>query len=307
MEIGKKLGKGGEGQQGYDENGKFVGESGADSEESNDDDLLDYVEDDDLLDFLDVNEEPLFDVNDVQQYGEVGGLKLKKRKDFDPSDPAKGFESINNAEYRKLLDETNDFIKQYNSVALKSYFSATEELKELQKKIDKSKANFRKVSHNCQRCVVAFLLWCKGYEVHAGYLPKGDKLQSNDNYFKIFSSDYNNKNIQRNVYAHSVAGNIAHMNETTAGDPDGSIYIISILYSPTKGHVFNAIKEKGQLEFYDAQTGKKYNGSEYILKYTNKIRPTETEMTRVDELDIKDDFFVEGKQYSLKDYIKDYE
>lgn len=271
-------------------------------DEEDDDGIFDYV-DDKLPDFAFGEESTQTD--EGTQYDNEYGLPL--RKDFDPNNPAKGFEAINSIERKELQKIYNSAYKEMWDIykVLKANPSGSKEWQEVHDMYDQKAAEYkkywktyRKMSTNCQRCSVAFELWCRGLDVRAGVEKnKYEMLSKNFNFVTVFDKDarYHLKASDSSGYGvKTMAGLADHIEQRYANSsqyPVGTRFIVTYQYGPSghSGHAINAIKEDHEIVFYDAQSGEKFTTYELVSK--RKFNPSTFKMLDVNDRKI----FKEGK------------
>ena len=139
---------------------------------------------------------------------------------------------------------------------------------------------------NCQRCVWAYELQRRGYDVEALPNLEGDNpnsLSRGGNWMKL---DKNSKGSQRlaeyNYYkqeSNKDASNNALKMMSEWGD--GSRGIIRLARKSGSGHVFNVEYSKGKIIAVDAQTGEKYTSLWKALTQ-NKAVPYTVQLVRTD-------------------------
>lgn len=149
-------------------------------------------------------------------------------------------------------------------------------------------------SENCQRCVVAYELRRRGYDVIAQPTYDGDKWPQN------LSINGQALGRWRGAFRHAktdavgAAGNnaqaeakvLSNINDQMHAYGDGSRAIIRIGYRGSNvGHVFNVENHNGRITFVDAQTGMRYINADM----RNMMRVVDTRsvtLTRTDNLRI---------------------
>lgn len=115
---------------------------------------------------------------------------------------------------------------------------------------------------NCQRCVWAYEMQRRGYDVEALPSHKGDDLPKNGNWMNISEKPVDRVYIAARTWEgqkNSVKTEVSNATETMAGWGEGSRGIVRIAYSANYGgggHVFNVEYKNGKITAYEAQTGK---------------------------------------------------
>lgn len=143
---------------------------------------------------------------------------------------------------------------------------------------------------NCQRCVCAYELQRRGYDVEA--LPwqggNSDVMFENGRWMKMFDGqtwDYRlgtrNTQVKRNI------------EEKMANWGEGARAIVYVAWKTGKAHVFNVEQRDGKLVAVDAQTGRH---SFPIESYLDNAKPSKTMISRVDNLKPNDNFLYAVKK-----------
>ncbi len=143
---------------------------------------------------------------------------------------------------------------------------------------------------NCQRCVVAYELRRRGYDVTA--LPKyeGDtlgrvtRIDRNDAIWSRWQGAFRSAKPET-VKARTSKKVVKNIEEKMKSYGDGSRGVVTIMYKNSNtGHVFNVEQRKGKTYFVDAQSGQRMWAKNYI-----DIVDTRTvTLTRTDNLRISD-------------------
>lgn len=138
---------------------------------------------------------------------------------------------------------------------------------------------------NCQRCVWAYEMQRRGYDVEALPSYKGDTLPSYGNWMGI------GENITREYVSaswgqpNSIKTEVSNIKDVMSGWGDGSRGIVRVAWSRSNsGHVFNVEYKNGKLIGYDAQNGKVYNNLGDALRGT---RRNYTQLVRSDNVVFK--------------------
>ena len=147
--------------------------------------------------------------------------------------------------------------------------------------------NGREYQENCQRCVWAYELQRRGYDVEALPTFNGDDLPSQGNWRKL-NKNYNNP--ENTVYVgqhygqtNSVKTEITNITDAMNNWGDGSRGIVRVVWKNSRGgHVFNIENQGGKIRAFDGQTGKEIKLREYL----NKARRGMTSLVRSDNADI---------------------
>lgn len=136
-------------------------------------------------------------------------------------------------------------------------------------------------SKNCQRCVVAFELNRRGYKVEAEAAGgKLDPYPHNDYWMSAFQGGK-----LEHVGASSTAAVNNNITKKMSSWGEGSRGIVEVTYpNSNRGHVFNVEYHRGEIYFYDAQTGVRYRKSTVF----NHVEQGNVRIMRSDNLKIAD-------------------
>lgn len=141
---------------------------------------------------------------------------------------------------------------------------------------------------NCQRCVVAYEMRRRGYDVTAQPTYYGDKLPQvkmvgNTKWGRWQGAFKNAKPM--NVGGKKSADVVKNIQAKMKEFGDGSRGVVSITYKGKNfGHVFNVEQRKGTTYFVDAQTGERVRAQKFF-EITDRSTIT---LTRTDNLKISD-------------------
>lgn len=136
-------------------------------------------------------------------------------------------------------------------------------------------------SENCQRCVIAYELNRRGYNVEASESFEKDPYPRGNKWLDAFKGGKltvvgatTNDKVNKNITAEMQKwGN-------------GSRGIVKIAYTGGgAGHVFNVEYSGGKLKYYDAQTGDRYDPKR-VFAHVNKKT---VQIVRTDNLQLNDD------------------
>lgn len=131
----------------------------------------------------------------------------------------------------------------------------------------------REWRNNCQRCVYAYEMGRRGYDVEARpYMMTGV-----DDAAKHWRSVMENQTWEK-MPSHNTAKKIS---ETMSGYGDGARAVVYVVWkSPRSAHVFMSEQQNGKTVYMDPQTGRHVN----IDSYLNKAIKGRTEISRIDHL-----------------------
>lgn len=148
---------------------------------------------------------------------------------------------------------------------------------------------YSEYSMNCQRCVVAYELRRRGYNVEAAPTYKGDRLPyeahsnkdgtSNGYWMGAFKG-------ARSEYVGAARNSTVRKNIESKMQSYGTGARATIMLHWQKGraHVFNVENVNGKMHYVDAQTGKPVK----IGSYLAASRPLKTQIVRTDNLKISE-------------------
>lgn len=131
-------------------------------------------------------------------------------------------------------------------------------------------------SENCQRCVVAYELRRRGYDVVALPTYAGDKLPSGNRWQGAFQKA---RTIDVGSSNPRTAQNNLEKQMQSFGN--GSRGIVKI-----PGHVFNVENVRGKVRYVDAQTGTIYNSNNVFSRLGKSARSVQ--LVRTDNLRISE-------------------
>lgn len=144
------------------------------------------------------------------------------------------------------------------------------------------KSGANEYTRNCQRCVYAYELQRRGYNVEA----KERVLSGTDPMFNgVWKRGFKNQ-------TWTAQGELGTRNTTVEKNivgkmknwGDGSRAIVYVAWKGGSAHVFNVENTGGKVSIFDGQTGKKHSLSEYL----SIAKPSKTMISRVDNLDVNE-------------------
>ena len=148
--------------------------------------------------------------------------------------------------------------------------------------------SFDEYNMNCQRCVVAYELRRRGYDVTALPTYDGDKLPQSkligniswDRWQGAFRSA---KPVS--VRAETSETVVKNIEKRMKSYGNGARGVISITYKNSRiGHVFNVEQRKGKTYFVDAQDGKRV----WAKNFMDIVDKSTVTLTRIDNLRLSD-------------------
>lgn len=148
---------------------------------------------------------------------------------------------------------------------------------------------YKEFTENCQRCVIAYELRRRGYDVTAQPTYDGDKLPN---------QAFRGKDGKRwahwmgafqgakpeSIAAGGPAAAVKALNDAMRRYGEGSRAVLQIVWKGGMGHVVNVEFRNGRVYINDAQAGGKINAGELF----SKVRTADTQLVRVDNLKISE-------------------
>ena len=155
--------------------------------------------------------------------------------------------------------------------------------------------DYREYSQNCQRCVVAYELRRRGYDVTAQPTFPGDDLSRiayTDTKNNIYAAKWRGAFKNAKTENVGVRGNnsraekevIQNIENKMHGYGNGSRAVIQILYRGGGGHVFNVENQNGRVTYVEAQTGQIKD----IAKTMTSVKTDSVNIVRVDNLRVSE-------------------
>lgn len=129
---------------------------------------------------------------------------------------------------------------------------------------------------NCQRCVVAYELNRRGYNVEAEATFPNDPYPSGGHWMTAFNGAKS-----ESVGATTTAKVNKNIEAKMSGWGDGSRAVVRVR-SGSGGHVFNAEYRRGKVSYYDAQVNRRYDPKRVF----NHVNKGAVEIVRVDNLSL---------------------
>lgn len=150
--------------------------------------------------------------------------------------------------------------------------------------------SYAEYSENCQRCVVAYELRRRGYDVEALPTYQGDNLPSiayrnaaKGTIEGRWKGAFRNaRNV--NVGAKTEAGAISNIESAMGSYGNGARGVVQIFYKGGGGHVFNVENQGGKVVYIEAQSGKIKD----IKATMAHVKPESVNLIRTDNLRISE-------------------
>ena len=144
------------------------------------------------------------------------------------------------------------------------------------------KSRTAEYTRNCQRCVYAYELQRRGYNVEAkARVLSGTDPMFGGNWKHGFKNQTWTRQGELGTRNATVEKNIADKMKNWG---DGSRAIVYVAWKGGSAHVFNVENTGGKVSIFDGQTGKKHSLSEYL----SIAKPSKTMISRVDNLDVNE-------------------
>lgn len=137
---------------------------------------------------------------------------------------------------------------------------------------------------NCQRCIWAYELQRRGYDVEA--LPNRDNLGSNRRWHGIVDGQINYEYLGNPFGRNTHKANEKQATQIMSGWGEGSRGVVQIARKGGSGHVFNVEYSRGKITVYEAQSGHKVDSlASYLTQ--QKAMTGYVQMFRTDNLKFK--------------------
>lgn len=153
--------------------------------------------------------------------------------------------------------------------------------------------SYREYSENCQRCVVAYELRRRGYDVEALPTYRGDTLGrivhidvDNQLYMGKWRGAFKNAKTE-NVGAtgnNAVDKVMQNISDKMKQYGSGSRAVIQVLYNRGGGHVFNVENQGGRIVYVEAQSGKIKD----VKSTLQTVKTNSVNIVRTDNLKLSD-------------------
>lgn len=138
--------------------------------------------------------------------------------------------------------------------------------------------NYAEFSQNCQRCVFAYEMRRRGYDVTALPTYQGDDMPRGSNWQQAMSGM-----ARVNVGKSTERATIKSIENQMAAWGEGSRGIVRVKWAGgNSGHVFNVEQKNGKLYVYDVQSKKRTIGKAYLKETMQYTTLSHTELFRTD-------------------------
>ncbi len=151
-------------------------------------------------------------------------------------------------------------------------------------------SRYREFSENCQRCVVAYELNRRGYNVTAQPTYRGDKLpkvayynQKRNTVEGRWEGAFKNAKAV-DVSSSSADGVVSNIESSMRAYGSGSRGVVQIFYKSGGGHVFNVENQGGRIVYIEAQRGTFRNIKDTMASVDTKL----VSIVRTDNLKISE-------------------
>ena len=139
-------------------------------------------------------------------------------------------------------------------------------------------------THNCQRCVPAWELRQRGFDVIAQPCkPAGEHDALKTSPFNLWQFNPFDKDVSKRIQADRTGNGKDQIIEFLKASGNGARVEIVVAwdYNPAEGHAFAAKNVDGEILFIDPQNGK---SGKYVEDYFNRVVQGETKWLRIDKL-----------------------
>lgn len=144
--------------------------------------------------------------------------------------------------------------------------------------------NYREFSQNCQRCVMAYEMRRRGYDVEALPTYENDTMPMGGNWMTAFDGA---KAVD--VGRTTERATINSIESQMKNWGEGSRAILRIKWAGgNSGHVINVEYANGGLRVYDAQSNQRQTGSALLKDYMQYATLSRTQLVRTDNLTVSD-------------------
>ena len=138
--------------------------------------------------------------------------------------------------------------------------------------------NYAEFSENCQRCVFAYEMRRRGYDVTALPTYAGDMMPRGGNWQQAMSGM-----TRVSVGRSTERATIKAIENQMSSWGEGSRGIIRVKWAGgNSGHVFNVEQKNGKLYVYDVQSKKRKTGMSYLKETMQYTTLSHTELFRTD-------------------------
>lgn len=139
--------------------------------------------------------------------------------------------------------------------------------------------DYGEFSQNCQRCVFAYEMRRRGYNVEALPTYENDAMPRGGNWTTAMKGM-----TQVNVGKSTEAATLKNIESQMAGWGEGSRGIIRLKWAGgNSGHVINCEYTNGKLHVFDVQSNKRVTGTQYLKQYLPFTTLSHTELFRTDK------------------------
>lgn len=138
--------------------------------------------------------------------------------------------------------------------------------------------DYAEFSQNCQRCVMAYEMRRRGYDVMALPTYQGDTMPANGNWTSSMSGM-----TRVSVGKSTERATINAIEKQMSDWGEGSRAIVRVKWAGgNTGHVFNVEQKNGKLQVYDVQSTKRKTGKAYLKETMQYTTLSRTELFRTD-------------------------
>lgn len=138
--------------------------------------------------------------------------------------------------------------------------------------------DYSEFSSNCQRCVFAYEMRRRGYDVEALPTYDGDSMPSGGAWQSAMSGM-----TKVDVGKTTEKATIKNIEKQMSDWGEGSRGIVRVQWAGgNSGHVFNVEYNSGKLKVYDVQSNKRKTGTAYLEHYLPYTTLSKTQLLRTD-------------------------
>ncbi len=138
--------------------------------------------------------------------------------------------------------------------------------------------DYAEFSSNCQRCVFAYEMRRRGYDVEALPTYESDTMPSNGNWMSAMSGM-----TRVDVGRTTEAATLKNIEGQMASWGEGSRGIVRLKWAgKNSGHVVNVEYTNGKLHVWDVQSNKRITGTAYLKNYLPNTTLSYTQLLRTD-------------------------
>lgn len=181
-----------------------------------------------------------------------------------------------------MLEQLNALAREINAMpsdTTEEYFARAQRRKEWTELQKRYKKSYREWRENCQRCVPAYEMRRRGYDVQASNrMARNDVVANNWNH--LFKGQ-----TWTNVSARTREQAIRSLEEEIARHEDGARFEVCVMWNGRSGHVFVAELQGGEIVYVCPQT----NNTDYT-GWMDRFSPRDLTVARIDNLEFDEQY-----------------